>query len=374
MGEKKRIIVSVTNDLYSDQRVHKVCTFLNENGMQVLLVGRKKRNSPDLAPRAYSTKRFKLLFERGAAFYACYNLRLFFFLLFSKADLLLSNDLDTLLANYCAKRFRKKCALIYDTHELFTEVPELASAPKKRAVWLKIERSIFPKLKKTYTVNTSIAAIYEEKYGVKVNVVRNVAPRWTPKEILDRSALGLPKDKKIVILQGAGINVDRGAEEAVAAMEFIENTVLAIVGSGDIISQLKKYVKAKKLDEKVLFFDRHPYEKLMQFTANADLGLSLDKDTNANYRFSLPNKVFDYLQAGTPILASNLVEIKHVIEKHDIGKITTSHEPKEIAKHINEILFDEHRLKTLKSNCLIASKSENWEKESQLLKPIFEIA
>ena len=373
MGEQRRIIVSVTNDLYSDQRVHKVCTFLHENGMNVLLVGRKKRNSPELASRPYKTKRIKLLFERGILFYAAYNLRLFFILWFSKADLLLSNDLDTLLANYCAKRLKKKCELIYDTHELFTEVPELANAPGKKAFWLKIERAIFPKLKKIYTVNQSIAAIYEEKYNVEVEVIRNISPQWSPEKRLNRADLGLPEDKKIIILQGAGINIDRGAEEAVAAMNFVENAILLIVGSGDVIPQLKEFVDAEQLEKKVLFFGRQPYEKLMHYTANADLGLSLDKDTNANYRYSLPNKIFDYIHAGTPVLASKLVEIERIINLHNVGIITPSHEPEEIASLINQLFANEQQLDFFKENCSVAAKTENWEKESQKLKSIFEL-
>src|SRR5690554_8125741 len=81
----KKIIVSVTNDLYTDQRVHKVCSFLYENKYDVLLVGRKLKDSQEITDRSYEVKRFKLLFNKGALFYANYNLRLFLFLLFNKA-------------------------------------------------------------------------------------------------------------------------------------------------------------------------------------------------------------------------------------------------------------------------------------------------
>ncbi|MGC9355288.1 MAG: glycosyltransferase, partial [Mariniphaga sp.] len=126
---KKRIIVSVTSDLVSDNRVHKTCTTLTEMGFEVLLVGRKLPDSQPLSPRIYSAKRLKLLFRKGPLFYACLNLRLFCLLLFSKFDLLLANDLDTLPANFLASKLKNR-PLVYDSHEFFTEVPELVHRPR----------------------------------------------------------------------------------------------------------------------------------------------------------------------------------------------------------------------------------------------------
>src|SRR5690606_16060536 len=157
-------------------RVHKVCLFLMQQGYDVLLVGRMRKNSLPL-DRPYATKRMKLSFEKGAKFYAAYSFRLFWFLLFKKSDVLVSNDLDTLLPNYLISRIKRK-KLVYDTHEYFTEVPELVSRPKVQAIWEKIEGWIFPKLKFIYTVNDSIARRYGEKYGKNLSVVRNISPQW----------------------------------------------------------------------------------------------------------------------------------------------------------------------------------------------------
>jgi glycosyltransferase involved in cell wall biosynthesis len=370
MSGKKRIIVSVTNDLYTDQRVHKVCQFLYENNYNVLLVGRKRRNSLELSPRDYKTKRMRLIFEKGALFYAFFNLRLFFFLLFRKSDVLLSNDLDTLLANYLVSKIKGK-RLVYDTHELFTEVPELTSRPKVRAVWLRIERWIFPTLKTVYTVNKSIAEIYTKKYNVPVKVVRNISPKWIVPVVKTKLELQLPEDKHIIILQGAGINIDRGAEEAVEAMKNIQNAVLIFVGDGDVLPQLKSKVSNEGLGEKVKFFGKKPYQELMQYTFHADIGLTIDKDTNPNYKYSLPNKVFDYIHTNTAVVASNIVEVSSVVKQHDVGLILKEVSPEAISNVINTLIKDEGRLKQLKLNCSIAAEKENWENELEVLKKIY---
>jgi hypothetical protein len=142
----KKIIVSVTNDLSCDQRVDKVCNSLGDMGFDVLLVGRKQKQSPSLSDRKYKIYRFSLLFNKGMLFYAEFNIRLFFLLLFSKVDILLSNDTDTLLANFLASKIRRK-KLVFDAHELFPELPELAYRPKTKRIWEKIEDWIFPHLK-----------------------------------------------------------------------------------------------------------------------------------------------------------------------------------------------------------------------------------
>ncbi|MBW7868388.1 MAG: glycosyltransferase family 4 protein [Brumimicrobium sp.] len=369
--KKLKVIVSVTNDLYTDQRVHKVCSFLHENGYDVLLVGRKLKNSKDIDGRPYKTYRFRLPFTKGAFFYMSYNLRLFWFLIFRRCDVLVSNDLDTLLANYCAHKLKRKSRLVYDSHELFTEVPELISRPKVRNFWLAIEKRIFPKLDTIITVNKSIAHIYAKKYHKDLYVVRNVSRQWKPSQLLSKKELNLPEDKYIIILQGAGINVDRGAEEAVMAMRYIDNALFLIVGSGDVIPELKKLVERENLLEKVLFTGRVPYEQMMNYTYHADIGLTLDKDTNPNYRYSLPNKVFDYIHTGTPVISSDLIELRRVIETHHVGKIIPSHEPKDIALTIRSLIDNPIVLQEMKENCKEAAEIENWETECEVLKKIY---
>ena len=368
--KQKRAIVSVTNDLYTDQRVHKVCTFLKNKGFDVLLVGRKLKNSQPIT-REYQTHRIPLIFTKGALFYSFYNLRLFLYLSFKKADVLVSNDLDTLLANYLASKTKRNCKLVYDTHEYFTEVPELTSRPRVKRIWESIEAWIFPKLSYIYTVNESIANKYRKKYSVNIKVVRNISLRWKPHNLKTKEALGLPTDKKIIILQGAGINIDRGAEEAVSAMHFIDNAVLLFVGSGDIIEELKKQVQQQNLKEKVQFIGRVPYSEMMNYTYYAHVGLTLDKATNLNYKFSLPNKVFDYIHTTTPIVASNMIEVANIVNTYKVGKVIQNHDPKHIAAKINAILCDDSEAKRLQENCRNTAKILNWESECKTLESIY---
>ena len=378
-------IISVINDLVSDQRIDRSAITLQRAGYLVLLVGRERKSSPPLLPRNYSTHRMKLVFEKGPFFYLEYNFRLFIYLLFKHPDLLLSNDLDTLLPNYITHKL-KRCALIYDAHEYFTGVPELAHRHRIRKCWKRLERWLVPQLQYMITVNDSIGLMYQEEYGVSPLIIRNIpfkqntslehiktaGSRYELDEWKSstKTRLGLPGDKQVIILQGAGININRGAEEAVLAMQFVEGAALLIVGDGDVITSLKSMVAIHKLEKKVIFISRQPYQTLLIYTSIAVFGISLDKDTNINYRFSLPNKLFDYIHAGIPVVASPLPEVKKIITMYQCGTFIESHDPLDIADCFTKLLQDKDRLWRYHENTLKAAEQLTGEKE---LLPLYDL-
>ena len=367
---QKRVIFSVINDIVFDQRVNRIAGTLIQEGAEILVVGRQYSNSISCNHLPYPVKRFRMIFNKGPFLYVFFNIRLFLFLLFRKVDILLANDLDTLLANYLVSRIRN-VKLIYDSHEYFTGVPEIQNRPFVRKVWQTIERWIFPRLKHIYTVNQSIARIYEKQYNVNVGIVRNVSNKWNKSGNCSRSRLGLPADRFIVILQGSGINIDRGAEEAVLSMRYLDNTILMIIGDGDILKNLKQLVSEQGLQSKVMFMEKVPYNILMNFTCAADVGITLDKDTNLNYKYSLPNKLFDYIQAGVPVLASKVIEVENIIKSYNIGDIIDNHNPEHIASKLNSMFLDTDRMQLWKKNLQIAGEELCWEVEQERIIEIF---
>ena len=369
----QRILISVTSDLSTDQRVNRTATTLKEAGYRVLVIGRALKTSTEVSPKRYRTLRFKLWAEKGPIFYAMYNLRLFWFLLWHHADILISNDLDTLPANFLAAKL-KKIPLVYDSHEYFTGVPELLNRPKVQRIWKKIESYCLPKVDYAITVNESIAQLFKEEYNKDFSVIRNVPlitkPFLSERENLRRE-LGLPLNKKILILQGAGINIDRGAEELVAAMSYLPDYLLLIIGGGDVIGDLRKIVSEKNLKERVLFIAKQPIEILRKYTAASNLGITLDKANNINYKLSLPNKLFDYIHAGLPVLSSDLPELKNIVVGYDIGKICPDHVPQNISTIIDEMFSSDEQIKKWEANTVIAAKELNWDKEKERLLSIF---
>ncbi len=361
----KRIIISVTTDLCTDQRVHKVATTLSEMGFDVLLLGRNLKDSFPVE-REYKIKRFNLIFETEVWFYMEYNIRLFFFLLFSKADVFLANDLDTLLPNFLVSKLKGK-PLVYDSHEMFCEGPELQGRNFVQVVWRTIEKWIVPKLKYAYTVSLSIAQDYKKLYGTDFKVIRNIPKLKIESKAVEQLNFN---GKKIILYQGV-MNPGRGLEEMIAAMPLIEKAVLLIIGFGKVEGELRELVKEKNLENKVIFYGKVPFDDLLSYTKQAHIGLLLERPLGLSFTYALPNKLFDYIHAGLPIIASPLVEVKRIMDDYNVGCMVENYNPQYLADTIKQMLENSEKIALWKQSMQKAKMELNWEKEQGKLKGIY---
>jgi glycosyltransferase involved in cell wall biosynthesis len=352
-----KITVSVTNDLITDHRVHKVCTTLLQNGFQVLLIGRKLKGSKPVE-RAYSTDRIHLFFNKSFLFYAEYNIRLFFYLLFVKADAFIANDTDSLPANYAVSKLRKK-PLIFDAHEMFPEVPEVIDRKWVQWFWRKIEDWIFPNLKHSYTVCQSIADTYNRLYQINMQVVRNIPFSGQP--AITKPAINAG-GKKVLLYQGA-VNVGRGIERVIDAMPYLDGYVFYVVGDGDVLDELKIRVQKQRLEDRVLFTGKLPFEQLAACTQSADIGINLLENRGLNYYYSLPNRIFDYIRNRVPVLSVDFPEIRRIVAHYEIGTLIDRFEPEFLAKTIREMVMKGKNEKGFET----ANAELSWEKEAEIL-------
>ena len=375
MFKKKKIIVSVTNDISTDQRVHKVCSTLLENGYEVILIGRKLRNSLPLF-RPYETKRMSLIFRKTGFFYAEYNIRLLLFLLFTKCDILLSNDTDTLLANFLASRI-KKCKLVFDAHELFPESPEIAYKPQIKKVWRAIENLIFPRLIFCYTVCDSIAKHYKNLYGIEMKVIRNVPFTQTfdinPPNIdsLKKIESLKTEGRKIILYQGV-INIGRGLEWMIDAMVLVDNAIFCIIGDGDITNQIKSKISDKNLEDRIFMLGKITPDILHYYTRLADLGVNLLEHRGLNQYYALPNRIFDFIQAEVPILSTDFPEISTITNQYSVGKVIDKYDAQSLSMTINMMLKEWETKPNRKEIFTRAKKELCWEEEKSILLNLFQ--
>lgn len=354
ISPKKSIIFSVINDYVGDQRVQRIAGFWHEQGYEVKVLCRELPDSLPLPELPYQVRRMRLWTTKGKLFYAEFSLRLLVALLFEKSDIWVANDLDTLLPNYLVARLKGK-KLVYDSHEYFTECPEIVSRPFVQRVWLQIERFIFPKVRYAYTVNDSIANIYSEKYGLNVQVIKNLPVRT-------QSGQQQPQPKPDVLLYQGALNLGRGIELMIAALDFLPEYELWIVGKGDVENALRKQAEGKA---NVRFWGFQPPAELKKITPQAKLGLSLEEDLGGNYHFASPNKLVDYIQAGVPYLCSDLPEMRRLTSTFDCGELLGVDErtPKHLAERIRNLCENELLYQQKRANCATAATELCWENE-----------
>jgi len=361
-----RIILCVTNDITTDQRVNRIANSLKKIPADILIAGTLLPDSIPLTANKFPWHRIKMLFKKGPLFYAEYNTRLFFYLLFIKADILVSNDLDTLPAVYIASLFRQK-PIIYDSHEYFTELPELVHRPLIKKIWRGIEAMILPHLKYSYTVSSSIASDYNRKFGINMQVIRNLPVLRG----IQQSGPPLRKEKeKLIIYQGV-LNMGRGLEVAIMAMQYTDNARLIICGAGYFEKELRELTRRLKLYDKIRFMGRIHPEALALYTTQADLGISLEENKGLNYYYALPNKLFDYIQAQIPVLVSNMPEMANIVNTYGVGEVINNGGPEELSEVFRDMLFNESKRSVWKTNLIKAAKELCWENEEKKLLDIY---
>jgi len=362
---KKKVFVAVTNDVSTDYRVHKICNYLISKNFSVQVYGRVLSNTIHVN-RSYRIIRKKHFFNNEAWFYAEFNIRLFFYLIFKNYDYILANDLDTLPACFFVSKL-KNIELVYDSHELFSESVELEGRKFVKTFWQKLEDFFLPKIKKSYTVSKSIVDFYDKKYQNKMGLIRNVPLK---KDLQVKEEVYFPTKNKTILYQGV-LNPGRGIKPMIKALKYIDDLDLIIIGYGKVEEELKGFVREHKMSQRVFFLGRVERDKLFNYTKQATLGMVLEEPLGLSFKFSLPNKLFDYIHAEIPIIAGNLPEISKIINEYKVGVLVEDYKPETIAKTIHNLLKDKTLLSKIKDNQQKAKKVLCWEIESKKLDNYF---
>jgi len=351
-----RIIFAVTNDLNYDQRMIRICNTLSEAGHEVKLVGVRFKTTSSLLKKKYSQKRIWIRSEKGFAFYFLYNIKLFFFLLFQKADVFGCIDLDTMLPVYFVSAL-KNTTRIYDAHEYFSQQKEIITRPKIYRVWHFIEKRFVPKFKNGYTVSEGIADALNKNYKVNYGVIRNLPLLKT---------LPVSASKSKIILYRGNVNEGRGFEFLIPAMKMVK-AQLIICGDGNFFDMAKSIVDENDLANKIKFRGKIFPEELDEITQQAFIGINLVEPLGGNQFLSLANKFFDYIQSGIPQLTMNFREYRKINDEFEVAILLDDLSAESIADSLNLLLENDELYSRLKENCEKARKIYNWQNEEKKL-------
>ena len=293
------------------------------------------------------------------------------------SDIYHSHDLNTLrLGSKISDLHGKK--LIYDSHELYLDRNRSRRAgPIKRMMLKRFEKSLIRKCDRVITVNDSIAELLCSRYGIRdVDVIMNTPPmQFFPPKNLGynlREILSIDNDSRIAIYVGS-IQHNRGLENLLRSMKFIENVHLVLMGYGDkgVIDNLEEIAVEEGLTERYSLFGPVPSELVPLYTSSADIGVAPILNSCLSYYLCSPNKVFEYMHAGIPVVASDFPELRKVVIGEGIGTVFDPEKPEDIARSIREIVEDESLRERFQLSSITSSRKYNWGIQSTKLQSMY---
>lgn len=287
------------------------------------------------------------------------------------AEIVVAHDLPMLaVGRVLAEKFGAR--LVYDSHELYSEQE---FSPAQRAAWAKIERRHIHACDRVITVNPSIAKELQTRYGLaEVKVILNAerVGQLPPRSTYLHSHFGIPEAHRILLFQG-GLSATRNLVELVEAMARLSDRTLHLVllGDGQLWHNLQRLVGQRGLQEQVHLHPAVAQAELLAVTAAADAGVIPYQGICLNNYYCTPNKLFEFVAAGLPILASDLPELRRLVEDQQIGRVADLSTPAAIATAIADFFADEQRLLRWRDNLLEVRRELSWESEGERLKRIY---
>lgn len=358
-GQGKRIYLAVTNSLTYDQRMSRICTSLHEEGFEVYLVG-IYRNTP-LPNRPYQQIRLKSVFKKGKLFYVENHIKLFFFLLFKKADLLVANDLDTALPVWLVSACRGIPRLM-DAHEYFTEMKEVMSRPIISGIWSTLATFLIPRFPIGYTVGTHIQKRLQVAYGVRYELVRNVP-------VKRQYVMRVEAAEPFLLYQGA-VNEGRGFEILIPAMKHIPYRLI-ICGDGNFMDKLKSLIQREGVANRVKLTGMISPDDLRTYALSASIGVYFPDQEGSNQYLALPNKFLDNIEAGLPQIAFRYPEYEQINNEFPVAVLLDEREPKIIAENVCQLMKDAVKRADMSNACRLAREKYCWQNEQEQLLTVY---
>ena len=373
MSKSNSLLIVVLNEFTNDSRVLKISQSLSAKGYSVTVVALHKNGLIKKEKKDnIIIDRLRLLSRSWPKIKPIQFLKYLEFILrsvirYRNHAICHCNDLNSLPVGLLIKLFGKNVKVIYDCHEYETELDNLKGLEKK--LKKHFEKSLIYFADKVITVSNSISEEYSRLYSiVKPNVVLN-CPNFIKykKYNLFREKFSIDSNQKIFLYQGA-LSKGRGLEILLEAFSKFnsKDNVLVCMGYGPLETLIKQH--AQKYPN-IFFQPAVPPDLLLRYTSSADFGISFIEDLCLSYRYCLPNKMFEYLMAGLPIITSNLYEMKHLVETEGLGIVTKENTVLGFKNAVKASLNQDYQ--TIQQNVIKVRKKYCWEEQEKVLHEIY---
>lgn len=337
--------------------------------------------SAGLLRRIVTAVKSRLMSCHVAVYYALYHRQCLQWLQGREPwDAFHAHDLDTLLPAWLAAR-RFKARLVYDSHELYVERNALRPySGLKKALLRSVEAFLARRADAVITVNESLASRLEQAYGIaRPLVVMNTpvlggAGAGLPPTVDLRRELSIPPGRRIMLYVG-NIMPNRGVEIMVRSLPLLPDCHLVCLGYGspDYLGRLESLARELQVGDRVRRFGPVPHDMVVPYARGADVGVSAIGNACLSYFYSLPNKVFEYMHAGLPVVASDFPEMGRVVREYGVGRVFNPEDPGDLARTVRELLDNPEELQRIREHAAQARERFCWEREGAKLAELYAV-
>ncbi len=356
-----RVLLALTADVRMNARARKQIRALQEAGMHVTVLGLKTENSFPL-PEAIHWIPSHIPSRSGPTFFLTWHRKLSEHLAqLPAADIYHASDLYVLPAlAHVAKHHGAR--LVYDARERYPYVAGTAGKPLVQRFWYYLERHYIHQADLVCTVSAGLARALRQDYGIPLPLLLPNVPEYrkvSPTTHI-RKHLQLPSYTPILLHQGV-MKSGRGCHLLMDAMRDLPEAVLVFMGHGPLQKLLERQVALLGLQQRVFFLPPVPPDELLSWTASADVGITLLEDVCENHRLALPNKVFEYLMAGLPVVASALPEMERFIQTYGVGRTVDPANRETLVNTLRQMVTDIRLRETIKAAIPRVWEDYRWE-------------
>ncbi len=280
-----------------------------------------------------------------------------------------AHDVNTLPTAWLAARL-SQARLVYDAHEISTSREGYDSF--RRLVGL-VEKVLMPKVDGSITTTDARAKYFARAYGVARPTVLQNRPRLTHCETSNRirEELGLTAPWPIIIYQG-GLQQGRGLEKLIQTAKEVPNAYFVLIGGGRLTQSLIQLREDLGLQQRVHFIPTVALSELPKYTASADIGVQPIENTCLNHYTTDSNKLFEYLIAGLPVVATDFPEIRRIVRNNNVGLLVPANNSPALARALNQLVTDLELRRKLANNARSTASTLNWEEQEARLVNLYQ--
>ncbi len=368
-----KITIGFLGNLNYDTRTFNFFKALNENGIEVnfigfdwLTEGFKGFNNDKIMIFKLTKGKISLLFYfKFFVIQLKYSLR-------SKADIYLASDFFSLPALFITAKLHHK-KIIYDSRELFTELPFHEKKPIVRKIIKIFERYLIKRVNAVFTTGEMDSDYLKKLYSINnIYLQRNLPVKnnsLLPVNLYDK--FSIPSESIIILYQGIIVR-GRGLEFYFNELTKMNDLYLIALGGGEHLDYYKSLSEEMGISRQVIFAGKIQQSEILNYTSEAFAGLSIINNIGINNYYALPNKLFEYLMAGIPVIVNDLPQMKKIVDEYKVGAVIDE----KIENSLIEILLQWKSNKSLynelKQNCKSASEELNWENEFDKIRHLFQ--